>query len=163
MQSPSEKPQRIGHARRPSLSFHPLYFNVDRHFPLYAHCNSQHHHQPVFRSRPNIIHTLPSRRNDLMQTVDYRYTEKCRRSSFALSDIFELDEEEVEIEISPVLPSAPNSASSISTSTTASVKVRMRAVLIDLAHAVKVKLIRARSTRMHVVEPADRTVKVDLL
>ena len=35
--------------------------------------------------------------------------------------------------------------------------------LQDLAHTVKVKLRRARSTRMHVVEPADRTVKVDLL
>ncbi|CDO76947.1 hypothetical protein BN946_scf184587.g1 [Trametes cinnabarina] len=64
-----------------------------------------------------------------MQTIDYRYckTERQPRSSFALSDIFEMDEEDVQIEISPVLPSTPNTASSVSTSR--STKARMKAIL----------------------------------
>lgn len=51
-----------------------------------------------------------------------------RTSATTQCDIFELEEEEVEIEISSVLPSAPDSACSIST--TQSVKNRMKAVLI---------------------------------
>ncbi|KAI0807651.1 hypothetical protein C8Q74DRAFT_79364 [Fomes fomentarius] len=160
MQSPSQKPQRGGHVRRPSLSFQPLYFPVDRQFPLYAHCNAPHH-QRTARPRYNSSFSLSTRRPDLMQTIDYRYTHKGRRSSFALCDIFELEEEEVEIEISSVLPSAPDSACSIST--TQSVKNRMKAVLIDLVHTFKTTWSRAHSMRMQVVEPADRSVRVDLL
>lgn len=40
------------------------------------------------------------------------------------SDIFESDEEDVEIEISPVLPSTPNTASSVSTSKSARMRMK---------------------------------------
>lgn len=85
------------------------------------------------------------------QTVDYRYSEKhARRSSFALvrwslvscsasvtwvcsqSDIFELDEEEiqVEFEISPILPATPTSACSSATSRSRSVKSRVKTIFV---------------------------------
>ncbi|KAI0748389.1 hypothetical protein C8Q80DRAFT_736211 [Daedaleopsis nitida] len=158
MQSPSQKSPRIHHSRRPSLSFNTLHFPSDRQFPIYAHCNSQRHQPPLHF--PLYVST-PPRRQDLMQTIDYRYTRKCRRSSFALSDIFELDEDEVEIEVSPVLPSTSTSTSSIST--TQSVKSRMKTVLFELAHTIKMQCNRVRSARIYVVEPADCPMKVDLL
>ncbi|RDX46901.1 hypothetical protein OH76DRAFT_1485170 [Lentinus brumalis] len=160
MQSPSKKFQRISHTRNPSLSFQSLHFPSDRQFPLYAHCDSQRRRLTP-RIRCNTQCTPRSRQRDLMQTVDHRFPEKRRRSSFALSDIFERDEDEVEIEISPVLPSTPSSACSISTSNSA--KSLMKSALSDLAHTVKTKWGRARSRRMYVVEPAGRSVKVDLL
>ncbi|KAH9900899.1 hypothetical protein C8Q73DRAFT_786328 [Cubamyces lactineus] len=130
----------------PSHSFQPLVFPCDRQFPIYAQCNSQRR-----RKLPqlccNTTHTVPIRRKDLMQTVDYRYSEADRqpRSSYALSDIFESDEEDIEIEISPVLPSTPNTASSVST--TKSAKARMKALFTGVAYSVKATLGRARPTR----------------
>ncbi|KAI0723785.1 hypothetical protein C8T65DRAFT_704485 [Cerioporus squamosus] len=148
MQSPAQKFQRISHTRNPSLSYQSLHFPSDRHFPLYAHCNSQRH-RPTPRIRCNTQRTPRAHQKDLMS----------RRSSFALSDIFELDEE-VEIEISPVLPSTPSSACSISTNNSA--KSLMKSVLTDLAHTVKTKWGRARSRKMYIVEPAGRSARVDL-
>ncbi|KAH9928556.1 uncharacterized protein BXZ73DRAFT_102393 [Epithele typhae] len=80
-----------------------------------------------------------------VQTIDDRYDDKrSRRSSFALSDIFELDEEEaVDIEISPILPPSPSSGSSIST--TDSVKSRVKAVFSDIALVARRQLRRVRS------------------
>ena len=86
------------------------------------------------------------------------------------SDIWELyEEEELDIEVSPVLPPTPNSASSISTTDT--VKSRMKAVLIvsplplsthtrrgnfaqkDVMHAVKTRWSRSRpEKRAYTVE-----------
>ncbi|TFK91781.1 hypothetical protein K466DRAFT_659813 [Polyporus arcularius HHB13444] len=162
MQSPSKKSQRISHTRNRSLSFQSFHFPSDRQFPLYAHCNSQHRRSTP-RIRCNTQCTPRSRHRDLMRTVDHRIpvNEKRRRSSFALSDIFERDEEEVEVEISPVLPSTPSSACSVSTSDSA--KSLVKSALSDLAHTVKTKWGRVRSRRMYVVEPAGRSVKVDLL
>ncbi|RPD66595.1 hypothetical protein L226DRAFT_530679 [Lentinus tigrinus ALCF2SS1-7] len=158
MQSPTQKFGRICHTRNPSLSFQSLHFPSDRQFPLYAHCNSKPC-RPAPRLRCNTKCTPRPRQPDLMQTVDHRYSGK-RRSSFALSDIFELDEE-VEIEVSPVLPSAPNSACS-TISSTRSAKSLMKTALNDLVHTVKTRLRRARSRGMFVVEPADRSARIDL-
>ena len=94
----------------------------------------------------------------MQQTIDYRYAEKrSRRSSFALvselhsffahchprfpriplpkSDIFELDEdeEEVEVDVSPILPLSPDGTSSISTTDT--VRSRMKNVLVVSSHS----------------------------
>ena len=167
--SPTQKYQRISHTRNPSLSFQSLHFPSDRQFPLYAHCNSQR-----YRSSPHLrcntksiphprqqnlmvrIYSWLSRRPTLsvvQQTVDYRYSRKTRRSSFALvrpcaicspvchmnpwhvsqSDIFELDEEEVEIEISPILPSAPNSACSTISSTRSAKSMMKTALIVSLS------------------------------
>ncbi|KAL4244869.1 hypothetical protein ABKN59_001520 [Abortiporus biennis] len=77
--------------------------------PLYGHpkpsCSS---YSQFSRSAPPPYHEDP-----LMKTVDYRYVDpppKYRRSSFALSDIFE--EDEIEIEISSILPPLNSSTSS---------------------------------------------------
>ncbi|KAI0823571.1 hypothetical protein BC628DRAFT_1411581 [Trametes gibbosa] len=129
-------------------SFQPFVFPCDRQFPIYAHCNSQRKRKtPHLRCHTTYkVPLCPSK--NLMQTVDYRYpeAERDRRSSFALSDIFELDEEDVEIEISPVLPSTPHIASSASTSKSA--KARMKALLTGVAYSVKASLGRARPARM---------------
>ncbi|KAI0780467.1 hypothetical protein BD413DRAFT_3033 [Trametes elegans] len=128
-------------------SFQTFGFTSDRQFPIYAHCNSQRKHKTP-RLRCNTTHTIPLRRRqkDLMHTVDYRYTEMQLppRSSFALSDIFE-DEEDVEIEISPVLPSTPNTVSSVSTSK--GTKARMKALLTGVALSIKATWGRTRSSR----------------
>ncbi|EJF66248.1 hypothetical protein BD309DRAFT_497229 [Dichomitus squalens] len=156
MQPSTIKPQRIQHTRAPSLSFSYFPFPSDRQFPLYAHCNSQRTGcVPTIRCDTNLV--VSSHRRDLMQTVDYRFSPKCtRRSSFALSDIFEMDEEVVEFEISPILPSTPNSA------TTRSVKLRMKTALHDFVQAVKTKLNHPRSPKMYIVEPANSSRKVVL-
>ncbi|KAH8106918.1 hypothetical protein BXZ70DRAFT_1003813 [Cristinia sonorae] len=76
---------------------------------------------PSYRSRPSSHQSrraattkLPPSYDDLMRTVDYRFHDqppRYRRSSFALSDIWE--EDEVEIEISDVLPGSPEYEESI--------------------------------------------------
>ncbi|KAI1781553.1 hypothetical protein LXA43DRAFT_1056152 [Ganoderma leucocontextum] len=163
--STASKPRRIRHARAPSLSFSSFSFPSERPFPLYAHCNTKRS-QRAPRNHCNTAHIIPTRRQDLMQTVDCRYSKKnTRRSSFALSDIFELDEEEfqVEFEISPILPSTPTSAYSGSIATSSrSVKSRIKTVVVDLAHALKSKLSRSRPPKIYLVEPTS-TTKLDLL
>ncbi|KAI0636521.1 hypothetical protein C8Q77DRAFT_1070932 [Trametes polyzona] len=151
-------------------SFQPFLYPCDRQFPIYAHCNSQRNRKTprlhcntsqTITLRPNkdlMVGGIPVRRKSrseyepegrcpCQQTVDYRYldTERQPRSSFALSDIFETDEEDVEIEISPVLPSTPNTASSVSTSKSA--KARVRALFMGVAYSVKASWSRARSAR----------------
>ncbi|TCD70272.1 hypothetical protein EIP91_004173 [Steccherinum ochraceum] len=68
---------------------------------------------PSRRSRQAAQHALPPSYEELMKTVDYRYVEQPPRyrSSFALSDIWE--EDEVEIEISSILPNSPEYEESI--------------------------------------------------
>ncbi|KAI9065502.1 hypothetical protein FKP32DRAFT_1674830 [Trametes sanguinea] len=130
----------------PSQHFHPFIYPCDRQFPIYAHCNSQRKRKtPALRC--NTTFSASSGQQDLMQTVDYRFykTERRPRSSFALSDIFETDEEDIQIEISPVLPSTPNTASSVSTSR--SRKARMKAILTGVAYSVKATWDRARPSR----------------
>ncbi|KAI0332542.1 hypothetical protein GY45DRAFT_1344534 [Cubamyces sp. BRFM 1775] len=145
MQSHFETPYDVSQYK-PSHSFQPLVFPCDRQFPIYARCNSQRKRKtpPLYC---NTVHTVPIHRKDLMQTVDYRYSEADRqpRSSYALSDIFESDEEDIEISISPVLPSTPNTASSVST--TKSAKARMKALFTGVAYSVKATLGRARPAR----------------
>ncbi|KAI0371659.1 hypothetical protein BV20DRAFT_154771 [Pilatotrama ljubarskyi] len=146
MHSPSESAHDVVQYKASPHSFQPFVFPCDRQFPIYAHCNSQRKRKtPALRC--NTTHTIPLDREHLMQTVDYRYAETQRRprSSFALSDIFESDEEGVEIEISPVLPSTPNTASSVSTSK--STKARMKALFTGVAYSVKTTWDRARSAR----------------
>ncbi|TBU35517.1 hypothetical protein BD311DRAFT_772611 [Dichomitus squalens] len=165
MQPSATKPQRTQHTRAPSLSFSSFPFPSDRQFPLYAHCNSQRTRcapwcVPPIRCDPSLV--APPHRRDLMQTVDYRFSPKrTRRSSFALSDIFEMDEEDVEFEISPTLPSTPNSACSITT--TRSVNLRLKTALLDFVQAVKIKLNHSRSPKMYIVEPANSSSKIVLL
>ncbi|KAI0362622.1 hypothetical protein OH77DRAFT_1515820 [Trametes cingulata] len=146
MPTPSESVPNAYQYKPSPHSFQPFVFPYDRQFPIYAHCNSQHKRKtPDLRC--NTAHTIPLHRRDLMQTVDYRYSESERRprSSFALSDIFESDEEDVEIEISPVLPSTPNTSSSVSTSK--STKARMKALFTGVAYSVKTTWGRAWSAR----------------
>ncbi|EIW60405.1 uncharacterized protein TRAVEDRAFT_45656 [Trametes versicolor FP-101664 SS1] len=149
MHSPSEEHQDVYHYQyKPSPhSFQPFVFPCDRQFPIYAHCNSQRKRKTP-RLRCNTTHPMPiPPQRDLMQTVDHRYAESERpaRSSFALSDIFESDEEDVEIEISPVLPSTPNTANSVSTSKSA--RIRMKSLFTGVAYSVKATWDRARSSR----------------
>ncbi|KAH9852788.1 hypothetical protein C2E23DRAFT_730031 [Lenzites betulinus] len=130
-------------------SFLPFVFPCDRQFPIYAHCNSQRKVKTP-RLQCNTTHLVPLRpQSDLMQTVDYRYPdpepERDQRSSFALSDIFESDEDDVEIEISPVLPTTPHTASSVSTSKSA--KARVKALLTGAMYSVKASWGRARPAR----------------
>ncbi|KAI1781559.1 hypothetical protein LXA43DRAFT_1056106 [Ganoderma leucocontextum] len=168
MQSSASKPRRIHHARAASLSFSSFSFPSERPFPLYAHCNTKRS-QRAPRNHSNTAHIILTRRQDLMQTVDCRYSKKhTRRSSFALSDIFELDEEEVQVEfeISPILPSTPTSAYSGSTATSSrsTFKSRITTVVVDLAHTLKTKLNRSlnRPPKIYLVEPTS-TTKLDLL
>ncbi|OSD08394.1 hypothetical protein PYCCODRAFT_1421333 [Trametes coccinea BRFM310] len=145
MQSPSEATYYACQYNS-SRSFQPFTYSCERQFPIYAHCNSQRKRKtPALRC--NTTFSAASRQQDLMQTVDYRHhkTERQPRSSFALSDIFETDEEDIQIEISPVLPSTPNTASSVSTSR--SRKARMKAILTGAVYSVKATWNRARPAR----------------
>ncbi|GBE81831.1 hypothetical protein BKA93DRAFT_827995 [Sparassis latifolia] len=77
----------------------------DHQLPSYGAVNSTR--------RAGYLKRHPPPYEDLMKTVDYRHTEEPPRyrSSFALSDIFEDDE--IEIEISSILPSSTPRAESV--------------------------------------------------
>ncbi|TBU50244.1 hypothetical protein BD309DRAFT_945723 [Dichomitus squalens] len=126
----------------------PSYFPSDRQFPLYAQPNTLRPRR-ASRHRSYTARRLPPRCNDI-RTGERRPRLKQRRSSFALSDAFERDSG-VEFVVSPMLPSM--STTSIS-STTSSVRSRMKAVLLDLVHTVKDKWNRSVPS-LHISEPED--------
>ncbi|OJT06113.1 hypothetical protein TRAPUB_3048 [Trametes pubescens] len=68
-----------------------------------------------------------------------------RTPSQFLPNEISCDEEAVEIEISPVLPSTPNTASSVSTSKSA--RIRVKSLFTGVAYSVKATWDRARSSR----------------
>ncbi|KAI0647508.1 hypothetical protein C8Q79DRAFT_959828 [Trametes meyenii] len=146
MNPPSQAPYDVYQFNQCPRSFQPFVYPCDRQFPIYAHCNSQRKRKTP-RLCCNTTCPIAARPKDLMQSVNYRYaeTQMRSRSSFALSDIFEIDEEDVEIEISPVLPTTPNTASSVST--TKSTKARVKALFTGAAHSVKATWGRTRSAR----------------
>ncbi|KAM5538083.1 hypothetical protein V8D89_008280 [Ganoderma adspersum] len=75
------------------------------------------------------------------------------------SDIFELDEEEIqlEFEISPTLPSTPTSTCSTVTSPSRSVKSRMKTIFVDLAHTLRTKLNCSRPPKIYMADVESRT------
>ncbi|KAI0672761.1 hypothetical protein C8Q78DRAFT_677857 [Trametes maxima] len=133
MNSTSQALHDVYQFNQAPCSFQPFVYPCDRQFPIYAHCNSQRKRK-THRLRCNTAY-IAARPKDLMQSVDYRYAETQTRSSFALSDIFETDEEGVEIEISPVLPTTPNTANSVST--TKSTKARVKALFMGVLYSVR--------------------------
>jgi len=151
------------HATRPQpfslLLFSDGYYPSNARFPLYA---------PAEDATPS----KSSRRyDDLMKTVDYRYVEgedddddepeTYRRSSFALSDIFEDDEHEIQISnILPSSPQTPSRQSSIYSRTSKRSLSRFASKIIDFFAILKKQCRRAG---LRAVTNAGHDVDLDLL
>ncbi|KAK7693876.1 hypothetical protein QCA50_003449 [Cerrena zonata] len=133
--------------------------------PIPGDMTVEPHPLPLYNQPPQRRHmrrpaqSTPIRCDDLLKTVDYRFITpppSYRRHSFALSSIYEEDEED---EGSDVLRSPATSTSSGSCFPTK--KLVISAKIVDFLNSLRDKLSKAGPTR--VIKSNNRSTNLDLL